>query len=153
VEQPNIPWQIIIPTAAALLVAMSARHSAYLARQQQIRIEKHRVDPTFPLEPPPSRIKVFFRRHGAAAVAVVANVNLLIYQLTRSEPITRWTILIIGFVLCSTLYILVSEELSAHRRALLWFIENEIERGERELKVVTDELVNLTEEVEKGRTK
>jgi hypothetical protein len=100
---PMSPWVPIACTIAlGILGVISHNFAAYLARQQQLRIEKHRLDPSFPLEKPPGRVRVFFRNYSADVVMVLLNGSLLLYWLTRGRPVDHLEVAMVAYLVSMT---------------------------------------------------
>jgi hypothetical protein len=97
------PWiQVVCTVAMGVAVLISQRHSAYLQRKLQIRIEKHKLDPSFPIEEPPGKFKIFFKKYGADICGVILNGFLLSYWLTRPRPVGHTEVAMVAFLISMT---------------------------------------------------
>jgi hypothetical protein len=114
------PW---LPAACTVFVGIavliSQRHSAYLARRLQLRIEKHRLDPNFPLDEPPSKLRSFLRTYGTDISCVIVNGGLLGFWLSRPGPVGRLRLFNVAFICGSTAWILGSNALGREKGKLV----------------------------------
>lgn len=147
VELPSMSptwWSIVISFAGVVLVLISQRHTAYLARQQQLRIEKHREDPSFPLEPPPSRLRLFIRNHVVSILCICFYLGDLTFHLTRRVPLTASRVLMISLLVAGIVWILLLEEIASQRRAMLEFIVHTNERTWEAIHVLGNAVAKIT---------
>lgn len=128
----NAWWPIAATVVMGLLVLASQRHSAYLARKLQIRIEKHHEDPSFPLEPPPSKLRLFLREYGIIFGALVFNICSLAYEIYSTQPMTALRVLNIALLACFTVY---------------WFIYLVVRRQRNE---IWEEIDRINLDIRKG---
>ncbi len=81
---------------------ISVQYAAYKARQQQLRIEKHRADSTFPLEEPAGIVRIFFRKYGPDIIFVLVNGLILLFVLTLRHPLGRWDVIMTAYLMSLT---------------------------------------------------
>ena len=110
-------WPIGAAAAGTVAVIVSQRHSAKLARDQQLRIERHREDPTYPLEAPPGKIRIFFRSYGALIFGLVLNLCLFVYWLSRPLPVSREVLFNVAYLSGSTAWMFSNAALVHAQRA------------------------------------
>ncbi|MGB6834241.1 MAG: hypothetical protein WBE24_12350, partial [Candidatus Acidiferrum sp.] len=73
----------------------------------------HRADPTVPLVPPPHPATKFFRRHSTLILSLAWNMGYLGYEMSRTGPVTRGQVLAISLAVGSTLYLIISSEITS----------------------------------------
>jgi hypothetical protein len=86
---------VIIPSATTLLVA-------HWHRKQARQLEAFRLDPSVGLNPPPSPVRVHFRKHWQLWLYLLGTgiqVACLVRLLRGSEPITRVTIVAFSVII------------------------------------------------------
>jgi hypothetical protein len=107
---------VIVTAVVGVAVITSNLYSAYLARQQQLRIERHRLDPNFPLEAGPGKVRLFLRQHGFSLFSISAGLANLVFLLTRPWPLNRWDVLSIAFVVSTFFWAWTSHDHLKTRR-------------------------------------
>jgi hypothetical protein len=104
-------WTLGATVAGTVAVIISQQYIAKLARDQQVRIEQHRKDPTIPLVAPPSKFRLFVRNRGVIIVSVAVNIGFFFYWLSRPLPVGRGALFFMFLMAGNTVWILSSDAL------------------------------------------
>ena len=100
--------EILIPLVGITVASGTAFLIAYWQRKQMRQIEEYRCDPGVGLRPPPSRLWVFVRTNIDLITGVALPLFLLILELFKPHPLTRWAVFFIAFYVGSIFYTLAS---------------------------------------------
>jgi hypothetical protein len=91
---------MVVPAATAFLIG-------YWHRKQMRQIEAFRQNPSVGLMPPPSPVYAFVLAYRTLLVGVGLPGLMLILELARESPVTRFSVFTIAFAVASMLFALI----------------------------------------------